>query len=350
MAESPPKQESQQRGEGSAAAESTVTDHIPPWSEATFHDKVRVCTYTVLIYTPVAILVTLITAMGPLYFFLYFWPNVIGDDDRPELYYWHSHSEHVRSRVVGSICMGLETMFICMFVCSFYQAFATPPGAVPDTPEWRDIRIAEQNAAHMFSEKKHTNGAIRWCRRCSVVKPDRSHHCRLCDQCVLKMDHHCPWISNCVGFFNYKYFFLMLTYGMLGLWLFEATFWETALITWRDDERGTAFSFCVTVIFSLMFILMTAVTLFWSFHIHLIITAVTTIEYCEKHRKNPAAGKGSPYYRSVYESLQAALGKDPIYWLLPFKYRDCDENGLTFQQTAVSWPSSSEPELAPLAP
>ncbi|XP_044032968.1 palmitoyltransferase ZDHHC20-B-like isoform X3 [Siniperca chuatsi] len=40
-------------------------------------------------------------------------------------------------------------------------------------------------------------GAIRYCDRCQVVKPDRCHHCSACDMCVLKMDHHCPWVNNC---------------------------------------------------------------------------------------------------------------------------------------------------------
>lgn len=62
------------------------------------------------------------------------------------------------------------------------------------------------------------------CKKCNNPKPMRSHHCSSCKRCVLKMDHHCPWLNNCVGLYNYRYFYSFL------FWTSLATFY-VCLIT-----------------------------------------------------------------------------------------------------------------------
>jgi len=37
------------------------------------------------------------------------------------------------------------------------------------------------------------------------------------------MDHHCPWINNCIGFWNRKYFLLLLIYVLLTCYFVVAT-------------------------------------------------------------------------------------------------------------------------------
>ena len=51
-----------------------------------------------------------------------------------------------------------------------------------------------------------------YCQKCRNWKPLRTHHCSICNVCVPKMDHHCPWIGNCVGYHNFKAFFLFCFY------------------------------------------------------------------------------------------------------------------------------------------
>ena len=69
-----------------------------------------------------------------------------------------------------------------------------------------------------FIETK-SNGLKRYCQKCQLYKPDRTHHCSICNQCILKMDHHCPWVNNCVGFNNYKFFLLFIGYTCLQSWV-----------------------------------------------------------------------------------------------------------------------------------
>ena len=51
------------------------------------------------------------------------------------------------------------------------------------------------------------------CPTCQCHLPPRAYHCKRCNRCVLRRDHHCAWLRSCIGFYNYKFFILLLYYA-----------------------------------------------------------------------------------------------------------------------------------------
>ena len=320
-------------------------DYLPFWKDASAKQRARILLYSAGIYLPVGVKLFLILSIYPIYVAFFVWPMVADREDRPELYYWHTEEEHRASKVQALALLGVLSYIMLMYVVSFYRASRTSPGGVPDSEDWRLMKNrhpADSPNAQFMLERKQTTGEIRTCSRCAKLKPDRSHHCRLCDTCVLKMDHHCPWIANCVGYFNYKYFFLMVTYGMLGLWVFVGSFWQTVFITQRNDDSSYQKLMFITAVYSVICVLNVAVTGFWVFHVYLITQAHTTIEFCEKRRRKAAEEEvgDSIFKRSNWENFKDALGENPLLWPFPCctfhtGFRSPMETGLFFVANSV---------------
>ena len=150
------------------------------------------------------------------------------------------------------------------------------------------------------------------------------------------MDHHCPWIANCVGFYNYKYFFLTVTYSLISLTIFTATFWEAVVVVLNNESNSGLYCFYILMHYSLIAMLNAAILGFWIFHWYLILNGYCTIEFCEKRIRANLYKKGSPYFISYYENAKTALGYRPCLWFIPFgkfylgEYRAPDDDGTYF--------------------
>ena len=118
------------------------------------------------------------------------------------------------------------------------------------------------------------------------------------------MDHHCPWINNCIGFWNRKYFMLLLVYVLLSTYFIVVTMgydffltlkWELDVFYYaREQQNQTKLvrTLLIQVSYVLTCIISVLMTMFLRFHIFLATTNKTTIENLDK--------KGKPY-KSPYD-------------------------------------------------
>lgn len=299
-------------------AESELMYNLPPWHEADFMQKCLLASVKFVIYLPVVLVMTITTTLYLLYLICYIKVLILSNTKSIE-------DVLQFDPIRGIIFLFLMTIFVSNFIFSFIQAVVTDPGTVPKTEEWELGLENQKNVEKTLQRKK--DGSERVCKKCEVRKPDRCHHCKQCDRCVLKMDHHCAWVVNCIGYKNYKYFFLAVFYSALALILFVGTFWEVVVRVLVNEKENQGYVLFIVSCFMLATFFAMLMSGFFGFHLWLVWNGTTALEYCEKRKGN----KGRVCYAgSVLGNFKEALGSNWILWLAPFGFYKAEDSGLYF--------------------
>ncbi len=218
-------------------------------------------------------------------------------------------------------------------IISYYRGVASDPGSIPSGPDWEKGRLGAKEQG------------LRFCQREKKYKPERTHYCSAMGRNVLKMDHYCPWLANCVGFFNYKYFLLFVTYASV------ACGWTTISVARLLAASSGGFlgqlgalsaaqifflteGLCISSLISLI------LTPFAGFHWYLMSQNKTTLEYCEK------AHSEASYDQGFFGNFFSVFGYNPFLWFIPV--HSTPGTGLDFERVSehslATPPSSDEDE------
>lgn len=234
-----------------------------------------------------------------------------------------------------------------LFALSFAKTIKTPPGCVPPSfrltddevdslaaakseAEWKQMLERVANDAPGPVRQRSVQGAARFCEVCRVIKPDRAHHCSVCERCVLKMDHHCPWVNNCVGYANYKFFYLFLVYAYAYCLILIGSMAEyvVALLIGLEDiptsEMVSYHLLFIFVIAALFFLFLSS--LFW-YHTFLLLRNRTTLEQFRAPTFTYGADD-TAFDLGKAENFKQVFGDRPLGWFLPWD--TTKGNGLAF--------------------
>ncbi|KAM6923732.1 palmitoyltransferase ZDHHC15B [Xenentodon cancila] len=160
------------------------------------------------------------------------------------------------------------------------------------------------------------SGAIRFCDRCQVLKPDRCHHCSICETCVLKMDHHCPWVNNCVGFSNYKFFLLFLAYSILYCIFIAATVFQYFLKFWVGDLPNGPAKFHVLFLMFVALMFFFSLTFLFGYHCWLVAQNRSTLEAFSAP-VFPSGPDKNGFNVGRRKNLKQVFGEDGRMWFIP---------------------------------
>jgi len=238
-----------------------------------------------------------------------------------------------------------------------------------------------------------------YCRYSHQPKPPRSHYDHVTKSLILNMDHYCPWMFNCIGYFNYRYFFNFLWFVVVALFYGAVICYKPFMLLgtkeYRDQVKASggytnqlnvyrngkqlvvkhiqSNSYIpiptektyIALGFMLCLCLALAVMCLGIFHLYLLTSAQSTIEFHGNMSKRKRKGWKNPYSAGSWKkNFELVYGTR--YWYLQKNKCSCcteDENGMSREEDEddekysyrgilgillAMMPSNREPEFLPL--
>ncbi|XP_041076704.1 palmitoyltransferase ZDHHC15B-like [Polyodon spathula] len=227
----------------------------------------------------------------------------------------------------------LAVFHVCfvMFAWTYWKSIFTPPSqpskqfhmSYSDKERYENEERSEVQKQILLDIAKRlpvytraASGAVRFCDRCQVIKPDRCHHCSLCELCVLKMDHHCPWVNNCIGFSNYKFFLLFLTYAMVYCLFVASTVLQYFIKFWAGELPNGHAKFHVLFLFFVAVMFFVSLMFLFGYHCWLVAKNRSTLEAFQYPTFHNGPDKNG-FNLGFSKNLQQVFGEDRKYWFIP---------------------------------
>lgn len=192
-------------------------------------------------------------------------------------------------------------------------------------------------------ERDYRHGGLRICEICSIIKPDRSHHCSICKRCVMRMDHHCLWVNNCIHEDNHKYFMQTITLGIIISMLTVLHYAVNVLSGCKEFKLGApCYNVCILLYISLS--LSALILMFLLF---------LTLDHCSN------LFRGQTSYERVYDrdhysrgwrnNFMEIMGQNIFQWVCPFPSSRLSEEHeplicTVAEQSSQAWLTTSNHE------
>jgi len=152
---------------------------------------------------------------------------------------------------------------------SLYKTHTLNPGDIPE--DWDSSGVADGFGLSQWNLCKICNG---------LVLPPRAQHCKALNRCVSRYDHYCPWAGNAIGQNNYRFYILLLTYGVLAVG--GVALGTSSTILWcftSNCDDGLLITILTMILLVVSIVIGYSLFNLWYFHMLLLRCNFTTKEF-----------------------------------------------------------------------